>query len=414
MYNHIEQEQHDRVNQIIQDKIHEGYNGFNQATGGYHNTRVSPFSAKFLEQAEKELLKQKQEAQAIDQKEYDYAREHNIGKNKYKKLYTKAVTRELDYRKQLKESKLQDKLKVGNEQLQKLELGHKELEDDLHIQQGYLKQLEETITILEDEYNDISEAHDVLARERLDMMETDRNKDDPERYYDLGNRLAILVDKGEHIAHQINNPDDGFKVQLQDKQAIVNELNKKIKVIKKTILRKSDAINILNDKLKNLEANIEVQRSIKKDTKKLLKMPTTQKRKKIQELEREIKLLQAKKRAVHHHKKGGVSAGIHTELHKERSWQAHLRHVRKENPDMPYKKVQALASSTYHNKALVRTMKHHKAEAKKVHHKGAGKKTAHQKAAHHNPWIMHVQAYRAKHPHLSYKEVLMQARKSYK
>lgn len=38
---------------------------------------------------------------------------------------------------------------------------------------------------------------------------------------------------------------------------------------------------------------------------------------------------------------------------------------------------------------------------------------SHVYAAEHNPWLIHVKKFRKAHPHLSYKEALIEARKSY-
>ena len=49
----------------------------------------------------------------------------------------------------------------------------------------------------------------------------------------------------------------------------------------------------------------------------------------------------------------------------------------------------------------------------RIHSKVKGSKAA-KAVAKKNPWIQHVQAYRAKHPRLSYKEAIMKAKSTYK
>lgn len=61
------------------------------------------------------------------------------------------------------------------------------------------------------------------------------------------------------------------------------------------------------------------------------------------------------------------------------------------------------------------TTAHHKVAHKKhtthaVHHKTGTHKTGTHKA---NRWLEHVHAFRVRHPHLSYRECLMEAKKTY-
>jgi hypothetical protein len=493
----IQQEQLDRVNEIIDTKIACGYDAFNQATGGKlvphenKNVRLNPFSAAFLEKAEKDLIKQRDAIRDID----DYSEDTNIHHfplelqkvNRFKKLHrkakeeTKAARKELEkYEEELGKPKQKEMAKKNKEELADIKSKLAELDDHLKSLKDEAEPLRKSIEMdkatLDRLIRDHDELDKVIEREgrtrelikksedellklreeidRLnDVIPTIESEEEKAglleqlhqlnaRFQDVDNFMKMkeielaghnihslvddqqaIADKVDELQHTIPGNETALKriIEAADKYKKDNKQKKLLK--DKGILEHK--LEIISHKKKNLQQNIIVAKTKKQGYKLVKSMKPKIKERKLKDIDRDIKLLKLKKKAIKHHR-GGVQAGLHTELHKERSWQAHLRHVRKENPDMPYKKVQALASSTYHSKALAKTIKHHKEEVKKVHHKGgvragvrAGKgashqKTAHQKAAHYNPWIMHVQAYRAKHPHLSYKEVLMQARKSYK
>jgi hypothetical protein len=482
----IQQEQLDRVNEIIAYKLSHGYDAFNQATGGKSvphpqvNMRVNPFSAKFLEQQQRDLLKQKEMIQK-QSKDYDdrhadelpeelqgvndfehlskqYAKQHKKQQAVYStyKSSPEYATKEA-LKQELKENK--DYLQVVYDKLEPMINDIKGLKEEIKERDRLIKKFMKNIGRLDEAKDHVQELHNQIERirdnihgyeEAMIAIEQEKAEIEPhaegnetilEEVVKLDRKIGILEDtiaklneQGQRLdreRHQLGSPDDLDKENMALISAIRNQEHNKaldvnklrlfegelvetrekegVPLILSNISSLQHKIDNLKHKKKNIRRDIKVSETLATTHKKLAKMKPRTKERKIRSIEQDIRLLKARKQAIKAPKKGGVRAGVSAGKGKEMTWQAHLKACRAEHPDMPYKKVQAMASKSYKQPMSKRSSK---VMMKKKGGVRAGKKKT--MSHHQNPWIMHVQAYRKKHPSLSYKEVLMEARKSYK
>lgn len=481
--------------------------------------RLNPFSEAFRIQAQKDLIKQREQAQKIDQSELTY--QHKTNQQQFKNTVDKAKAKEKELTDSLVEN-LKDKLPLGlpkydeNIDLSKIGLTetlkrgydhYKDIHKQAQAQSKYIKKLRAQYTSLEKQYatfekkiaaqkkkiihteekiRSIADDYDAKDQEYRAYMneheqalaELDRYRGSPpfdkEAALQLDPDEALLYEKQakehqiafhkadrlEAIISQLKYEIDGLLDVHNGVEELLHKYEQKLDDLLYKQDRLSEDIEELADKIiaedaklrhivaeekaleqyikpyldrkserDNINREINVLKDIQSDNNigLLAKQQPMQKTKKLAALDRQIKALEAKKDKIKPKakkvakkviikktiKKGGVAAGK-----QHNPWMAHVKKVKAKYPKLSYKEVLVLASSTYTkgkgpkagitagmpagSRAGVRAGSKAKAKAKPKHKKEA------------NPWIAHVKAYRAKHPQLSYREAMSQARASYK
>jgi hypothetical protein len=452
------QQQADRVNEIHALKQHLGFNNMNLPSGGINinpvkrekaikktyqrdqrNQRSNPFSEAFLLTAKDDLIKQKKKLEGISQEEINRQHEEALKQSKFgkHKLQSEEHIAKVIQQQQLADQQLAQ-LKHQHDQY----LEDKEYEDHqkqvVKQRQAEVKSSDSNVQRLQDKYvanEDLLKElrQDINNNERMKAMAFDAAYDaideQTQRQYeqdidgydqniaDLSHQIKRIQSEEPAIMKAIDEQMEVLGVALQyldQAQQALRESKPKDE-LKKAYERYN---TILNDKSLH-QKDIDVNKKIVKKYSKSLASKPMLKHTKLAQLDKEIKALEARKKKIvkpKHKKpvkpirkaykplkKGGVTAGKTSN-----PWIKHVKSVRKEHPKLSYKEVLVLASKSYKPKGGMPAGKLVKHKAIKHHKKGgvlAGKQV--------NPWIKHVMQYRVKHPQLSYREAMQQARSSY-